>query len=331
MNVLCRLRDKAIQKKELTFDDALILYEEGRKNIYLLLAYSWEIARHFKGNSFEMCMILNAKSGLCVEDCKFCAQSIHYQTPVETYPLLSKEEILRSAKKAKEEGASMFSIVTSGPSIEREEEWNTILASVTEIKKLGLNPCASLGMIDELNAKSLKQAGLFRYHHNLETSREYFAQICTTHSYEDKIRTIENVKKVGLSVCSGGIIGMGEKIEDRIKLALELRDLDVDSVPINILNPRPGTPLETISPISPQDVILTISVFRFLLPDKDIRLCAGREIRLRQLLPLGIIAGCNGVMTGNYLTTGGRSPELDRELIYDLGLELKNTFLCQEI
>lgn len=330
MGLFSYLKEKAIKKRNLGFEDALLLYEEGKKNPYLLMAYAWEIGRHFKGDSFEMCMIVNAKSGLCSEDCKFCAQSVHHSTNIEKYPLLKKEEILKRAQLARAQGAMMFSIVTSGPAVEKDEEWETIFGAIQGIREIGLNPCASLGMIDEEMAKKLKKAGLFRYHHNVETSREYFSYICSTHSYDDKVRTIENVKKAGLSVCSGGIIGLGEKMEDRIRMALELREIDVDSVPINILNPRPGTPLENIPPISPQEVLITISIFRFLLPDKDIRLCAGKEIRLRQLLPLGILAGCNSLMTGNYLTTSGRNPDLDKELISDLGLRLKNALFNQK-
>jgi biotin synthase len=329
MDLLSSFKEKAI-KGDLGLEDGLLIYEEGKKNPYLLMAYAWEITRHFKGDSFEICMIVNAKSGFCSEDCKFCAQSVHYNTSIETYPLLPKEEILAKAKEAKDEGASMFSIVTSGPSIEKEEDFEVILETVKAIRGIGLNPCASLGMINEERAKELKRAGLFRYHHNLETSRDYFSKICSTHTYEEKINTIKNLKKAGLSVCSGGIIGMGESVVDRIKMALELRELDVDSVPINILNPRPGTPLETIDPISPQDVIISISLFRFFLPEKDIRLCAGKEIRMRQLLPLGILAGCNAIMSGNYLTTTGRNPRLDRELVRDLQLKLKNGFIEQE-
>lgn len=324
VSLVSDLKEKVLKGKDLSFEDGLALYQEGKKNPYLLIAHAWEIARHFKGDSVELCMIVNAKSGLCPEDCKFCAQSVHYRTAIEVYPLLKKEEILERAKYAKAEGANLFGIVVSGRALEEKDEWETILESIREINKLGLKPCASLGMITENMAEELKRAGLFRYHHNVETSREYFGQVCTTHTYDEKVATIKGVKRAGLSVCSGGIIGMGEKIEDRVRMAMELRELDVDSVPINILNPRPGTPFENVPPIFPQDVLITISIFRFFLPDKEIRLCAGKEVRLKQLLPLGIIAGCSAMMTGNYLTTTGRSPDLDRELIADLGLKIKS-------
>jgi biotin synthase len=188
---------------------------------------------------------------------------------------------------------------------------------------LRINPCVSLGMLDYERAVQLKKAGLFRYHHNLETARSFFDNICTTHEYQEDIDTVLAAREAGLSTCSGGIIGMGETMEQRIELALTLRDLAVDCVPINILNPRPGTPLMNIKPLPPIEILLSIAIFRFILPDKDIKLCGGKEANLRQLLPLGIVAGCNSLMTGDYLTTPGRSTELDIEMIQDLGLNAR--------
>ncbi len=311
---------RAIEKKDLGFDEAMRIWEIGMEKPFLVMAKAFEIRKHFKGKETLLCMIVNAKSGLCAEDCKFCAQSIYYSCDVETYPLLKAEEILERAEEAKKKGAHMFGIVTSGKKVEDEKEWDTILSAVKKISEMGIKPCASLGFLDEENAKRLKDAGLFRYHHNLETSKTYFPFICSTHSYEEKLQTIRNAKKAGLSVCSGGIIGMGESLSDRIEFALQIREADPDSVPINILNPRPGTPLAQVKPPTPMEILLTISIFRFLLPDKDIKLCAGKEIHLRQLLPLALVAGCNSLMTGNYLTTRGRDPDLDKEMIEDLSL-----------
>jgi biotin synthase len=174
-------------------------------------------------------------------------------------------------------------------------------------------------MIDEKTARTLKDAGLYRYHHNLETSRSFFPQICTTHAYDEGVEAIRAAKAVGLSVCCGGLIGMGEGIRHRIELALTLREMDVDSIPINILNPIKGTPLGKAVPLPPLEILMTIAVFRFLLPDKDIRLCGGKEKNLRQLLPLGLVAGANALMTGHYLTTRGRDAGLDIEMIKDMG------------
>jgi biotin synthase len=284
------------------------------------MAAAAEIREHFKGNKVNLCGIVNAKSGLCTENCKFCAQSAHYRTNAPVYPLLAKGELLDRAKRMKEEGAHMFGIITSGTRIESDREWDEIYGAIKEIKKLGITPCVSLGMIDRGRAKALKAAGLYRYHHNLETAQSFFDQICSTHGYEEDIDTVRAAKEAGLSTCSGGIIGMGETMEQRIELALTLKELDVDCVPVNILDPRPGTPLTDQKPLSPIEILITIALFRFILPDKDIKLCGGKETNLRQLLPLGIVAGCNSLMTGDYLTTQGRSPDLDKEMIRDLGL-----------
>jgi biotin synthase len=188
------------------------------------------------------------------------------------------------------------------------------------MNKLGIKPCVSLGMLDINRARKLKEAGLFRYHHNLETARSYFDTICTTHAYQENIDTIMAAQSAGLSTCSGGIIGMGESMEQRIELAITLKELNVDCIPFNILNPRQGTPFQDMEHLPPLELLVTIAIFRFILPDKDIKLCGGKETNLRQLLPLGIVAGCNSLMIGNYLTTAGRSPELDIEMVRDLGL-----------
>jgi len=315
------LRDKAINSRDVSFDEAMILYEYGMKAPFYLLGVASQIREYFKGKKINLCGIINAKSGRCGEDCKFCAQSSHYNTGVDSFPLKSAKEIVEKAMEAKEAGAHMFGIVTSGTRINSEKEWEEIYKAIEGINKLGIKACASLGMLDEKKALELKKRGLFRYHHNLETSRSYFPYICTTHDYEEDINTVLSAKKAGLSTCSGGIIGLGEKIEHRIELALTLRELDVDSVPINILNPIKGTPLENKEPLMPVEILVSIAIFRFILPNKDIKLCGGKERNLRQLLPLGIVAGCNSLMTGNYLTTTGRDTTLDLEMIQDLGLE----------
>ena len=181
-------------------------------------------------------------------------------------------------------------------------------------------PCASLGIVGAQRMAQLRDAGLYRYHHNLETSRSFFPNICTTHDYEEDVDTVRAAKEAGLSVCSGGLIGLGEAMEHRIEMAFTLKELDVDSVPMNILNPIPGTPLADIAPLSPQEILATVAIYRFILPSKDIRLCGGKEKNLRQVLPLGILAGCSALMTGNYLTTTGRDAGCDLEMIKDLGL-----------
>jgi len=320
MDEIQLLAKRAIEKGDLKEREAERIYEIGLEHPFLVMAEATRIREHFRGKRITLCMIINAKSGLCPEDCKFCAQSAHHMTGIETYPLLSPEEILKEAKKAKEAGAHCFGIVTSGRSVDGEEEWGSIVEAVRKINDMGLKVCASLGFLDRQRAEELKKAGLYRYHHNIETARSFFGQICTTHTFDEKIETIRSAKRAGLSVCSGGIIGMGEDVGVRVKMALTLRELGVDSVPINILNPRPGTPFEGLVALRPMEILLSIALFRFLLPSKDIKLCAGRELHLRQLVPLALVAGCSSLMTGDYLTTRGRSPDLDKEMIEDLDL-----------
>ena len=285
------------------------------------MAAAAEIREHFKGKTVNLCGIVNAKSGLCSEDCKFCAQSAHYCTDAPEYPFIGEARIVEKARQAKASGAHMFGIITSGTRVDSEDEWNEIYKAISDIKALGMQPCVSLGMLDNERGRKLKEAGLFRYHHNLETARSYFDNICTTHEYQEDINTVMAAQNAGLSTCSGGIIGLGESMEQRIELAITLKELDVDCVPFNILNPRHGTPLQDMAHLSPVELLVTIAIYRFILPDKDIKLCGGKEANLRQLLPLGIVAGFNSLMIGDYLTTPGRSPELDIEMIKDLGLE----------
>ncbi|OPY74495.1 MAG: Biotin synthase [Syntrophorhabdus sp. PtaU1.Bin058] len=314
------LKEKAADGAGISLEEILALYKAGMKRPFYLIAAADEIRECFKGKRINLCGIVNAKSGLCPEDCRFCAQSAHYCTDAPQYPLIGKEEIMKRAGKAKESGAHMFGIVTSGTRIAGEKEWREIYAAIQGVNGLGLKSCVSLGILDKERAVKLREAGLYRYHHNLETAKSFFGSICTTHTYQEDIDTVAAAQEAGLSTCSGGIIGMGETMEQRIELALTLRELDVDCAPVNILNPRQGTPLMNAKLLPPIEILVSIALFRFILPDKDIKLCGGKEANLRQLLPLGIVAGCNSLMTGDYLTTQGRSPALDIEMINDLGL-----------
>jgi len=315
------IKERALRRQVIDFDDALELYNRGKKAPYYLLAAASEIRERCKGKTISLCSIVNAKSGRCSEDCRFCAQSSHYMTNSPIYPLLTAAEIIGEAEKAATSGAHYFGIVTSGKKISGRKEWSEIHKAIEGINGLGLKSCASLGIIDRKKALDLKAAGLHRYHHNLETSRSFFTLICTTHDYEEDVETVRAAKEAGLSTCCGGLFGIGEDIRHRIELALTLKEIDVDSVPVNILNPIPGTPLENAAPLHPMEILITIAIFRFILPEKDIKLCGGKEKNLRQLLPLGVLAGCNSLMTGNYLTTLGRDTALDLELIRDLDLK----------
>ncbi len=283
-----------------------------------LVSVADKIRKEFSGCSLELCSILNAKSGLCSEDCKFCAQSSRYSADISTYPLLKKEKIVKAAQRAKEIGAERFSIVTSGKRL-AAKELEMIALAISEIKnRIGILVCASLGALNKDELDMLKEVGLSRYHHNIETSPSFYPRIISTHSFQERINTIKAAKEAGLEVCSGGIIGMGESWQDRIDMASFLKDLDVDSIPINLLIPIKGTPLENLRPISCADAIRTISIFRIILRDKIIKLAAGRESILKDFQGLGFMAGANGMLIGGYLTTKGRNIESDHRLIKEI-------------
>lgn len=266
------------------------------------------------GGKLDLCCIMNAKSGSCSQDCKFCAQSGRHRTGIETYPLKSKQEIFKQAQYARDIGAERFGIVTSGDTISGDE-FNVITEAVSEITgKIGIKACASLGSMDEDRLSLLKKAGLSRYHHNIETSPRYFSKIVSTHSFQDRVKTIKAAKSVGLEVCSGGIIGMGEDLSERLEMAFLLKEMDVDSIPINILVPIKGTPLEAQEAISCEEAIRTIALFRIILEDKVIKIAAGRETVFKDFQAMAFMAGANGMLIGGYLTIKGRSVEEDRLL-----------------
>ncbi|MCM8796481.1 MAG: biotin synthase BioB [Candidatus Omnitrophica bacterium] len=277
-----------------------------------------KVRRDYLGAKIDLCSIMNAKSGACNQDCKFCAQSSRYKTGAPVYPLKDIEEIVERARIAKEIGADRFDIVTSGDSLS-DAELKRVCAAIHEITtKVGIRMCASLGSMDEKRLIALKEAGLTRYHHNIETSPNFFPKIVTTHSFQDRIRTIKLAKKIGLEVCSGGIIGMGETMRDRIDMALILKDLDVDSVPINVLVAIKGTPLERQNPLSSAEAIRTIALFRIILKDKIIKIAAGRESVLKDFQAMTFMAGANGMLIGGYLTIKGREVCEDHKLIQEI-------------
>jgi biotin synthase len=283
-----------------------------------LIAEADAVRRESVPPRVELCNILNAKSGRCGEDCKFCAQSGRHSSGIDSYPLKERQEIIAAALKAKKMGAERFDIVTSGDRLSKDE-LRLIVDCVREITlNLKIKMCASLGSMTEGELLLLKNAGLTRYHHNIETSERFFPNIVSTHSFQDRINTIKAAKKVGLEVCSGGIIGMGETMEDRLDMAFILKQLGVDSVPINILVARPGTPLESLKPLSPEEVIRTVAIFRIILKDKIIKLAAGRESILKDSQVLAFMAGANGMLIGGYLTIRGRSIEEDRKLVAEI-------------
>lgn len=313
------IKAKVENGEPINFSDALELMNlEGQECMELFLLANR--VRSLLGNRVDLCSIINAKCGMCPEDCKFCAQSVHNDAEVTAYPFMDEDEILNLALMMQEEGTARFCIVTSGKEADNED-FEKILSSIRKLRsETALSICVSLGTLTEKSAMSLKKAGATRIHHNLETSAGFFKNICTTHSYSEKINVIHIAREAGLEVCCGGIIGMGESINDRVELAFTLRALDVDSIPLNILNPVKGTSIQTAKPISPMEVIKTIAVFRLILPEKNIRIAGGREINLRDVQCLSLMAGANGLLLGNYLTTPGRAPKEDIRMIKDLGL-----------
>ena len=287
-----------------------------------LCAAANEIRKEKCGNGFDMCTIINGKSGRCSENCKYCAQSAHYHVHCEEYELLPAEEILKEALYNHEKGVLRYSVVTSGKKLS-DSDVNRLCETYQTIKsKCDIELCCSHGLLNYAQFKKLKESGVTRCHNNLETSRRFFPQICTTHSYDEKIATIQAAQKAGLSVCSGGILGLGETMEDRIDMAFLLKELGIKSVPINVLNPIKGTPLENNSILSEQEVRRTIAIYRFILPNAAIRLAGGRGLFADKGESM-FQSGANAAITGDMLTTSGISIADDIAMTARLGFEVK--------
>lgn len=295
---------------------------------YALLARAGAARERHKGRKVVLCGILNAKSGQCSEDCSFCAQSAHFGTDAPVHPLVSVDRMVERSREVAAMGAREFSIVTSGNAVRDDAEIDTICEALERLRREGrVLRCASLGNLSDGHLERLRNAGLTHYHHNLETARSFFPEVCTTHDYEEDVDTVRRARALGLKVCCGGIFGLGETPEQRVELGLTLRDLDVDSIPVNLLNPIPGTPLEGRRDLSPADCLRIIAVYRLLMPAKNLYVCGGREVNLGELQSWIFMAGANGMMVGNYLTTSGRDHQLDRAMIEDQGLEV---LTCEE-
>src|SRR5450631_1954916 len=317
------MADNVLEGAVIGADDALSLAAADGPDLYLLFAEASRIREHFKGNSASLCSIINAKSGRCPENCAFCAQSSAHTTNAQVYPLVDEEQIVSCAKSAEQNGARCYGIITSGTGIKSGAELEKICRALRRIKaETAIDPSCSLGIIGVETARMLKEAGMVTYHHNLETSRSFFPNICTTHAYEDDVETVRAVKRVGLKACCGGIFGLGENFSHRVEMAETLRELDVDTVPINFLNPVEGTRLADARFLTPLECLKIIAIYRFMLPDKSLTVCGGREKNLRELQSWIFLAGASGMMTGNYLTTPGRAPEQDRQMLSDLGMTI---------
>ena len=312
------LRNEPISRK-----DALYLMQIDRDEIYDLFYWANQIRIRYFGHLIKGCSIVSARQGRCTEDCSFCSQSVRYHTGIEEFPLVDTNTILDVAKCAEQAGSTSLGIVTSGYGISNPGDLHKICDTIEEIARhTHIHPHGSFGILTRETAESLVKCGLKRLNHNLETSERFFPNVCSTHTFSDRMNTIRIAKEVGLEICSGAIFGIGEGIDDRIDLALTLKDLDVDVVPLNFLHPISGTPLENSIPLTPMEALKIISVFRFVLPDKEIKIAGGRERNLRDLQSWMFYAGANSTMIGNYLTTTGRKVEDDFQMIKDLGLKI---------
>lgn len=314
------MKDKILRGKWIGREEALRLAEEPLEE---LRQAADEIRRKVCGSGFDLCTIVNAKCGRCSEDCRYCAQSAHYRTACEeSYPLLSTQELLEDARRNAQQGVLRYSMVTSGRRLS-EEEVEQACESIRRIRaEVPIEVCVSFGLLDEVQFRKIKAAGASRVHCNLESSARYFPSVCTTHTYEEKIRTLQAAKRAGLSICSGGILGLGETMEDRIDMVLTARELGVKSIPVNLLNPIPGTPYENRVPLDNEEACRCVAMFRFLIPDASIRLAGGRGL-LGDKGEACFLSGANAAISGDMLTTAGITVETDMELLRSSGFEVK--------
>jgi biotin synthase len=296
---------------------------DAAADIFDLLSWANRIREHFKGNKIHLCSIVNVKAGGCSENCRFCAQSAVYQTDAPRYGLIEEEPVLNAAQEAKANGVTALGLVAAWRGLEEGPVLDEICARLSALKDSGqARPDASLGIIKSQRvADRLKESGLECYNHNLESSQRFFSQVCTTHTYEERVQTVRHLKAAGIKICSGGILGMGETRADRCDLAFSLRELGAHIVPINILNPIAGTPFEKKEPMPPLEILKTIACFRFILPRQEIMIAGGRAVNLRDLQSMIFMAGASALMVGNYLTTLNQPVEKDLQMLKDLGLD----------
>ncbi len=319
------LIERVLNGEQIDIKNAQRILSASGSDLTYVFAGAHKIREHFCQNSIGLCSIINAKSGRCAENCAFCAQSIHANTESPVYPLKSKEEIVAGAQKADKGNGHCYGIVTSGTRVSEGAELDIILESLSEIRSTTkIKPSASLGMLDAQTAEALAKAGCSTYHHNLETARSHFPAICTTHDYEEDVETVRVAKAAGMRVCCGGIFGLGESTDQRIELAMTLRDLDIDSIPLNFLNPVKGTKLEGQTDLTPMDCLRIIAMMRYTLPAKHITVCGGRETNLREFQSWIFMAGADGMMIGNYLTTNGRDEQIDLQMLKDAEVQIES-------
>lgn len=313
---------KAIKKEVFTQEEAMKVLQAPDDELLLVMNEAFRVRKHFFGKKVKLNMIINAKSGLCPEDCGYCSQSIVSNAPVSKYTMLDKETLLAGAREAMNRQAGTYCIVASGRG-PTERELGQVIEAVKEIREtMPLKICACLGILSDEQATRLKDSGVHRYNHNLNTSRNHYEAITTTHTYDQRVQTVDTVKRAGMSPCAGVIIGMGESDEEIVEMAFALRNLDADSIPINFLNAIPGTPLEDKGRTPAIKALRVLALFRFICPDKEIRVAGGREVNLRTLQPLSLYAA-NSLFVGDYLTTPGQEITTDHQMIEDLGFEIE--------
>jgi len=319
-----KIAKNVLQDNGISYDEARYLMEISGIEIYDLLYWANRIRYNSFNNVVSLCSIISARQGSCSEDCRFCSQSSRYKTEIPKFPLIEKEKVAEAVEKGKEFKSDYVGVVTSGYSLEGSGNFDKICDDAYELSKQDGPPVhTSIGMITNKMAEKLVSSGVEMINHNLETSEDYYPNICTTHSYGDRVETIKIAKNAGLKICSGGIFGVGESVVDRLDLAFKLKELDVDTIPMNFLSPVKGTPLSAENSLEPMEILKIIAVYRFILPDKGIKVAGGREENLRDVQSWMFYAGANSTMIGDYLTTRGKLPEDDLQMIKDLGLKHK--------
>lgn len=316
-----RWADAVLAGEPLSREQALAILHSDSQQLLSLLSAAYRIRHHFWGNSVQLYFLMNAKSGLCPEDCHYCSQSKISSAPVPKYSILDRKRLLEGAEAAAARQSKTYCIVISGRA-PTERELKAVETIVPEIKATyGLQVCACLGLLNRSQAERLAAAGVDKVNHNLNTGRQHYANICTTHTYDDRIETLQNVRAAGLKLCSGGILGMGESPADMVDMAMELRELAAESIPLNFLHAVDGTPLQQKEYLTPQDCLRALAMFRFVNPSAELRIAGGRERHLRSMQPLGLYAA-NSIFVGDYLTTPGQLPQADYDMIRDAGFEI---------
>ncbi|WP_407690653.1 biotin synthase BioB [Salinibacillus xinjiangensis] len=324
------MANRVIAGEEITDVEALVILNSKDDELLMLLHGAYQIRSHYFGNKVKLNMIINAKSGLCPENCGYCAQSSISNAPIDSYRMVNKDTLLKGAEQADKLNAGTYCIVASGRGPNRRE-MDTVVSAVEEIKEIyDLKVCACLGLLKSEQAERLKAAGVDRYNHNINTSREHHSEITTSHTYDDRVSTVKIANEAGISPCSGVIVGMKETKEDVIQMARSLKILDADSIPVNFLHAIDGTPLEGTHDLDPRYCLKVLALFRYINPTKEIRISGGREVNLRSLQPLGLYAA-NSIFIGDYLTTDGQESTKDHKMLEDLGFEIDYSNLPESL